>query len=82
MDQQKNKVANIKWDGLLTDVIYANEIKPKPNPISFSNYLLKNKIKINKNEILMIGDSVVDELFAENLGCDFKDVSDFFSNKY
>ena len=77
VDQQKNKVANIEWDGLLTDVIYANEINPKPDPISFSNYLLKNKIKINKNEILMIGDSVVDELFAENLGCDFKDVSNF-----
>lgn len=78
VDQQKNKVANIKWDGLLTDVIYANEINPKPNPISFSNYLLKNKIKINKSEILMIGDSVVDELFAENFGIDFSHISKFY----
>ena len=78
VDQQKNKVANIEWDGLLTDVIYANEINPKPDPISFSNYLLKNKIKINKNEILMIGDSIVDELFTKNLGCDFKHVSNFY----
>lgn len=78
VDQQKNKVANIKWDGLLTDVIYANEINPKPNPISFSNYLIKNKIKINKSKILMIGDSVVDELFAENFGCDFRHISDIY----
>jgi putative hydrolase of the HAD superfamily len=77
VDQQKNKVANIKWEGLLTDVIYANEINPKPDPVSFSKYLLKNKIKINKSEILMIGDSVVDELFTKNFGCDFKHVSKF-----
>ena len=77
VDQQKNKVANIEWDGLLTDVIYANEISPKPDPISFTNYLLKSQIRIKKKEILMIGDSFVDELFAENLGCDFKDVSNF-----
>jgi len=77
--QQKNKVANIQWDGLLTDIIYANEISPKPNPISFSKYLLKNKIKINKDEILMIGDSNVDELFAKNMGCDFEHVSYFLS---
>ena len=75
--QQKNKVANINWEGLLTDVIYANEISPKPNSISFTKYLLKNKIAINKNEILMIGDSNVDELFAKNMGCDFEHVSYF-----
>ena len=77
--QQKNKVANINWEDLLTHVIYANEISPKPNPISFSKYLLKNKIAINKNEILMIGDSNTDELFAKNMGCDFEHVSYFLS---
>ena len=75
VDQQKNKVANIQWDGLLTDVIYANEISPKPDPISFSKYLLKNKIEIFNGDILMIGDSNVDKLFSENFGCDFEHVS-------
>ena len=80
VDQQKNKVANIQWEGLQTEVIYANEINPKPDTISFSTYLVKNKIKINKHEILMIGDSNVDQLFAENFGCDFKHVS-YFTRK-
>jgi phosphoglycolate phosphatase-like HAD superfamily hydrolase len=80
VDQQKNKVANIQWEGLQTEVIYANEIKPKPDAISFSTYLEKNKIKINKHEILMIGDSNVDQLFAEKFGCDFKNVS-YFTRK-
>ena len=75
VDQQKNKVENIRWKGLRPDVIYANEIKPKPDTISFSTYLLKNKIKICEHEILMIGDSEFDQLFAENFGCDFKYVS-------
>jgi HAD superfamily hydrolase (TIGR01549 family) len=79
VDQQKNKVANIKWEGLQKDVIYANEINPKPDTISFSTYLLKNKIKINKHEILMIGDSKEDQLFAKNFGCDFKNVSYFLN---
>lgn len=79
VDQQKNKVANIKWEGLQKDVIYANEINPKPDTISFSTYLLKNKIKINKHEILMIGDSKEDQLFAKNFGCDFKNVSCFLN---
>ena len=78
VDQQKNKVANIEWDGLLTNVIYANEIKPKPDPLIFNNYLLKNKIKINKSKILMIGDSVIDELFCKNFGCDYIHVSKFY----
>ena len=78
VDQQKNKVANIEWDGLLTNVIYANEIKPKPDPLSFNNYLLKNKIKINKSKILMIGDSLIDELFCKNFGCDYIHVSKFY----
>jgi len=73
--QQKNKVANIQWEGLQKDIIYASEIDPKPEVISFSTYLSKNKIEINKDEILMIGDSNVDQLFAENFGCDFKHVS-------
>lgn len=75
VDQQKNKVENIRWNGLRPDVIYANEIKSKPDTISFSTYLLKNKIEIREDEILMIGDSEVDQLFAKNLGCDFKYVS-------
>jgi len=78
--QQKNKIANIQWDGLLTDVIYANEISPKPNPISFSKHLLKHEIKINMQKILMIGDSHVDELFAKNIGCDYEHVS-YFTKK-
>ena len=80
VDQQKNKVANIQWEGLQTEVIYANEINPKPDAISFSTYLVKNKIQINKHEILMIGDSNVDQLFAEKFGCDFKHVS-YFTRK-
>lgn len=80
VDQQKNKVANIQWEGLQTEVIYANEINPKPDAISFSTYLVKNKIKINKHEILMIGDSNADQLFAKTFGCDFKHVS-YFTRK-
>lgn len=73
--QQKNKVANIQWEGLQKDIIYASEIKPKPEIISFSTYLSKNRIKINQSKILMVGDSDEDRLFAQNFGCDFKHIS-------
>lgn len=74
--QQKNKINNICWDSLLPDVIYANDIEPKPSTASFMKYLLTSNQTNTKDEILMIGDSVVDKLFAKNFGCKFINVSD------
>jgi putative hydrolase of the HAD superfamily len=75
--QQKNKIAHINWGDLLPHVIYANEIEPKPSEASFKKYLLSLDKEFDKDNILMIGDSNVDKLFAKNFGCKFSFVSNF-----
>ena len=64
--QQKNKINNIEWGDLLPHVIYANEIEPKPSDLSIKKYLYSTNKQFDKKQILMIGDSKVDKLFAKN----------------
>lgn len=75
--QQKNKINNIEWGDLLPHVIYANEIEPKPSDLSIKKYLYSTNKQFDKKQILMIGDSKVDKLFAKNFGCKFSFVSNF-----
>ena len=69
--QQKNKIRNIAFGGLLDhiQVIYADEIKPKPDPEVF--FYLQKKYQVRPEEIVMIGDSITDESFAAAAGIDF-----------
>jgi HAD superfamily hydrolase (TIGR01549 family) len=69
--QQKNKISSIEFGGLLDhiDVIYANEIVPKPDPKII--FQLQEKYQFSQEEIMMIGDSLIDESFASEAGIDF-----------
>ena len=69
--QQKNKIKNIEFGGLLDhiQVIYADEIKPKPDPEAF--FYLQKKYRVSPERIVMIGDSTTDESFAAAAGIDF-----------
>ncbi len=73
--QQKNKIKNIEFGTLLNhiDVIYANEIAPKPDPAAF--LFLQKKYQLLKREVLMVGDSPTDESFSQAAGIDFIHVS-------
>ena len=76
--QQKNKIAQTDFMDLEYDfdIIYANETSPKPAKDSFIAYCNRQNIVINGNDLLMIGDSVVDSMFAQNLGCNFLNVNE------
>lgn len=72
--QQKNKVAQIKWYNLSNQItfVYANEHRKKPAASAFE------ATNIQANELaqtVMIGDSETDFLFAENVGIDFLNIN-------
>ena len=75
LTQQKNKIKNIEFGALLNhiDVVYANEIVPKPDPAVF--LFLQKKYQLLKEEVLMVGDSPTDESFSRAAGIDFIHVS-------
>jgi len=50
----------------------AENVKPSPSPFKLI-YTEDN----NRNQYLMIGDSISDRGFAENIGIDYLDVADF-----
>ncbi len=51
--------------------IITSDLIQKPKPNSESMDLLVNKIQINSNEIIYIGDSEVDKIFSQNCNVDF-----------
>ncbi len=77
--QQKNKIRNIEFGSLLDNlnVIYADEIKPKPAPEVF--FYLQEKFRVRKESIVMIGDSATDESFAAAAGIDFIQVKNIIN---
>jgi phosphoglycolate phosphatase-like HAD superfamily hydrolase len=76
VDQQKNKIKHIKWDGLDKKIgfVFANEIEPKPSPAGII-YILKSTGTAKDNAI-MIGDSETDLKCASNGGIKFINISD------
>jgi len=72
VQQQKNKVASIKFPiqkNRIT-VFYANETKPKPAPDSFHWF----RQKIQARDPIYIGDSIIDKQFCSALNIEFYDV--------
>jgi FMN phosphatase YigB (HAD superfamily) len=71
VQQQKNKINSINWEGSNKNLIfiYANLYEPKPSK------LLWNSISVNLgshfSKGIMIGDSIIDQQFAHNLGIEF-----------
>ncbi len=72
--QQRNKIMQINWKGLseIFSIVYAGDYPyQKPDKRLFYDIGLSEN---NKNETLMIGDSIIDEEFALKVGIDFLNV--------
>lgn len=79
--QQKNKIRQIEWEGLLDDIniVFANEYAPKPSAKVFEDYLLPKYNLISK-KILFIGDDISDKSFSQGIGCQFINIEKFKIN--
>lgn len=75
--QQKNKIEQLDWRNLLdyVEIVYANEYAPKPSSKVFEEYIMKF-YSVQPNNVLMIGDSKVDEEFAKEIGSFFINIID------
>ncbi len=75
--QQKNKINQISWNGLINkiDIKLANEIEPKPSPTAI--YEILKERNLEKCEVVFIGDSKIDEECAGRANIQFLNVSLF-----
>ncbi|TZF84747.1 HAD family hydrolase [Pedobacter sp. BS3] len=75
--QQLNKIRQTDWNGLekYLRVYFAEEIKPKPETDVLEYVLTAHQLL--RKDILLIGNSAIDEEFAEAAGVDYVDVADF-----
>lgn len=76
VDQQKNKIKHIQWEGSDRNIhfVFANEIEPKPSPAGVL-YILKTSCT-EKNKTVFIGDSATDKICAMNSGVTYFDSND------
>jgi phosphoglycolate phosphatase-like HAD superfamily hydrolase len=71
VEQQRNKIVQVEWNGLQKNLrcYFANEIKPKPAPDALQ--LLMEEHALSPEDVVFIGDSKVDEECAKTAGVDF-----------
>jgi len=76
VQQQKNKIRSIKWDGIDTalDFVFADEHEPKPSPAGIRHILHKSGIA--KHEAVLTGDAENDRLAAESAGINFVETAE------
>jgi len=74
-------VKNIDWGELVDyfQVLYANELKPKPSSDGVEKILMMTAGK--NSEVVLIGDSETDRLCAENSDIGYVDVIELFENR-
>jgi HAD superfamily hydrolase (TIGR01549 family) len=74
VEQQKNKIRNINWDGLEEHIrfIYAEDIEPKPSSAGVHYILRITGTDISRT--IFIGDKETDRVCAENGGVSYIDV--------
>lgn len=76
--QQRNKISQIEFGNLnFKEIIYANEIEPKPGPGAF-HYLIR-KYQFDPSKILSVGDSNTDEMASRAASLDYLPVSEFIN---
>ncbi len=77
--QQLNKIKQTEWHGLepYLTCYFAEETKPKPETDSFE--LLLNDHNLQRRDVVVIGNSDTDVLFAEACGVDYLAVSEFIA---
>ncbi len=82
VEQQKNKIKSILWNGLDRYLIFAlaNIYKPKPDIMIYEKFL-KPEYGIDLSKAIMVGDSIVDEQFSANLNIPFVDINTIVRNK-
>lgn len=71
VEQQRNKIVQVEWNGLQKNLrcYFANEIKPKPAPDALQ--LLMEEHALSPEDVVFIGDSKEDEECAKSAGVDF-----------
>src|ERR1700744_66575 len=76
-EQQLNKIKQTEWNGLenYLTCYFADELKPKPETNVIEKLLQDQNLR--RNDLLMIGDSEVDLLCAQNGGLDYLSVNEF-----
>lgn len=76
--QQQNKIKNIDWKGLESNIkfYFANLYQPKPSGISLDILISENNFE--RRNCLMIGDQEIDKQCALNSNVDFLFGKDYF----
>jgi phosphoglycolate phosphatase-like HAD superfamily hydrolase len=77
LKQQLNKIRQVEWNGLEKYLIcyFAEETKPKPEPDSLHHILAEHKLQ--RRDLIMVGNSTADELCAQAAGVDYINLRDF-----
>lgn len=75
-DQQLNKVRQTEWNGLQNYLIcyFADEFFPKPQPEAF--ILLMREHQLEPTDLVIIGNSAIDEKLAQNFSVDYIQAND------
>lgn len=74
--QQRNKIRQIDFGNLnIKEIIYANEIEPKPGPGAIQ-YLIRH-YQLDPSKVLSIGDQDTDKMASHAAGLDYLDITDF-----
>ncbi len=76
VQQQKNKIRSIRWDGLDKSIsfVFAEEIEPKPSPAGIGHILQITGIP--KHQAVFTGDAESDRLSAASAGIDFVETAE------
>lgn len=76
VEQQRNKIVQVEWNGLQKNLrcYFANEIKPKPAPDALQ--LLMEEHALSAEQVVFIGDSIEDEECAKAAGVEFVNVKE------
>lgn len=75
--QQLNKIRQTEWHGLEQYLIcyFANEYTPKPEPDTIHTLIQEHDLQ--RRDLLMIGNSKIDEFCAEASGIDYIEAGNF-----
>lgn len=81
VEQQQNKVRNLDIQFMLPkiEIIYANAFSPKPSP--FCVHKIIEERKIERKDVILIGDSIVDRDTAKNASIDFINIDKIICNE-
>jgi phosphoglycolate phosphatase-like HAD superfamily hydrolase len=70
--QQLNKIRQTEWNGLdkYLKIYFSDEFEKKPSTRAIQNILVENQL--NREEVIIIGETEEDRVMAQNCGIDYK----------